>query len=355
MSKVSKLVAILLIAVVVAAGTGYWLFSPKPTNEIVNHTSAETSLEVNRTTPEQILTTSTSSPTTSAAETTVWLNMSATQPVSYYLSLLESNGTQPYVQLAKELQKLPDLSNTMTTTKNVDVRMAEAVGSMVSVALRADDSERYAISKMLNEGIPDKRKFCTPLQAWLWAAYDKKGYNPLLDYSLDSLLYDAWLRTTTSNGFNSSRWSYEEARDRVNSPELVNWFINHYLTYDSSRNEVHPQDARKTYETRRGVCRHAAYIGTEFLTHNGYQAMDVSTLWAPGQGHGVSTVKLDDGIWIVVDFRESSAKHPLPVTGPFKTYSDVAEYLTKGSGYSTLLKFFVETNYECMERNNDLD
>jgi hypothetical protein len=41
-SKISKLVAILLIAVVVAAGAGYWLFSPKPPSETVNYTSAET-------------------------------------------------------------------------------------------------------------------------------------------------------------------------------------------------------------------------------------------------------------------------------------------------------------------------
>lgn len=51
MSKVSKLVAILLIAGVVASGLGCWMFSSKPTNEILNYTSGETSLEVNRTTP----------------------------------------------------------------------------------------------------------------------------------------------------------------------------------------------------------------------------------------------------------------------------------------------------------------
>jgi hypothetical protein len=349
MSKTSKLVAIALIAVVIVAGAGYWLFSPNLTSGTVGYTSEGTSLEVSRRTSEQTLTTSRSSAATSTW-TTLSPNASANKPVSYYLGLLESNRTEPYVQLAKELRKLPDLSNTMITTKNVDRRMAEAVESMVSVVLRADGSERYAISEMLNEGIEGKRKFCAPLQAWLWVAYDRRDYNPLLDYSLDSLLSDAWLGTTTSNHFNSNRWSYGEARDRVNSPELVNWFISRYLTYDWSRNEFHPQDARITYELRRGVCRHTAYVGTDFLAYNGYQAMDLSTLWAPGVGHSVATVRLPGGIWIVVDFGHRSQ----PLTGPFKTYEDVAKYLTGREGYSTLLKFYVESNYECMERNNDV-
>jgi len=41
MSKTSKLVAISLIAVVIAAGARYWLFSHKPTSEIVNYKSEE--------------------------------------------------------------------------------------------------------------------------------------------------------------------------------------------------------------------------------------------------------------------------------------------------------------------------
>jgi hypothetical protein len=147
-SKVSKLVAILLIAVVVAAGAGYWLFSPKPSSEIVNYTSAETSLEVNRRTPEQTLTTSTSSPTASAAETTLWINVTAAKPVSYYISLLKAAGAQPYVELGWELQALPDATN------------ATAVAKITYLALDATNPEvKEAFTLMMNGGTPDPGDF----------------------------------------------------------------------------------------------------------------------------------------------------------------------------------------------------
>jgi len=169
-SKVSKLVAILLIAVVVAAGAGYWLFSPKPTNEIVNYTSAETSLEVNRTTPQQTLTTSNSSPTTTAAEATLWINVTAAKPVSYYVSLLKSTQTQPYVQLAWELQALPDATN------------ATAVAKITYLALNATNPEvKEAFELMIKGGTPDPSDFTytvpnynTELQILYWLACENE-------------------------------------------------------------------------------------------------------------------------------------------------------------------------------------
>jgi hypothetical protein len=166
MSKASKLVAIALMAVVVASGAGYWLFSPKPTSEIVNYTSAETSLEVNRTTPEQTLTTSTSSPTTTAAETTLWINVTATKPVSYYISLLKSAQTQPYVQLAWELQGLPDATN------------ATAVAKITYLALNATNPEvKEAFELMMKGGTPDLLdytytvpRYNTEVQVLYWLA-----------------------------------------------------------------------------------------------------------------------------------------------------------------------------------------
>ena len=338
-NRSTKLIAVALVAIVVASGVACWTLAPRPPSETT------TSLIVTSVS-------STSLSPTMISSTSVQTATMATVVVSIGESLLdlESTGAELNIQLAKELRKLPDLSNALTTTKNVDMRMAEAVESMVTVVLRADDSQRYAITKMLNEGIPSKRKFCTPLQAWLWVAYDRKDYNPLLSYSLDSLLYDAWLRTTTSNGFNSNRWSYEEAKDRVNSPEIVNWFVFHYLTFDMQRDSVHPQNDEITYRVRRGVCRHAAYLATEFLTHNGYEAKDVTFLWARGKGHGVSAVKLDDGIWIVVDFRGRY----LPMQGPFKSYMEVAYSIRDSYGWKTTYRIFIEDNYEIMERNNDL-
>jgi hypothetical protein len=117
MSKTSKLVAIALIAVVIVAGAGYWLFSPNLTSGTLSYTSMGTSLGVSRRTSEQTPTTNTSSSTAGAAETTLWLHLTATQPLDYYLALPESNRTEPHVSLAAESRKLPDLRNTTAVAK----------------------------------------------------------------------------------------------------------------------------------------------------------------------------------------------------------------------------------------------
>ncbi|MCJ7505488.1 transglutaminase-like domain-containing protein [Candidatus Bathyarchaeota archaeon] len=327
-----KIVAVVIVTSALLGAVGWQQFAPKPT-------------------PPTTMTITPAVTTVSKTQITT----TEARPANYYLSLLESNSSEPYVQLAKELRKLPELSNT-TELNIVDSKTSGAVESIVTVVLKADRSELIALGKILNEGIPSRRKLCAPLQAWLWVAYDVKvydhlrDYNPLKSYSLGSLLNQAWRRSTTSNGYNSTRWSYEEARERVNSPELVNWFIFDYLVFDMARDNVHPQGPKKTYETRRGVCRHAAYVATEFLTYNGYEAKDVTYLWADGQGHSVSAVKLDDGIWLAVDFRGRN----LPMKGPFKTYIDVAYYIANSYGWTTMYRIFVEDNYQIMERNSDL-
>jgi len=117
MSKASKLVAIALIAVVVVAGAGYWLFSPNLTSGTLIYTSIGTSLGVSRRASEQTATTNTSSSTAGAVETSLWLNLTATQPLGYYFALLESNRTESCVSLAAELRKLPELRNTTAEAK----------------------------------------------------------------------------------------------------------------------------------------------------------------------------------------------------------------------------------------------
>ena len=336
-----KILSILILVVASVTSVSSYLISNRPTG------SYSTNLISTATVSSASLPSATIS---SISIQTAAATASPIGTIGQSLFRLESTGIELNIQFAEELRRLPDLSNAITATKNVDVKLAEAVESMTSSVLRADPSEQQAVSMMLKEGIQAKRKFCTPLQAWLWVAYDRPDYNPLRSYSLNSLLEDAWLGTTTSYSFKSDRWTYAEAKDRVNSPEIVNWFIFHYLTFDMARDSVHPQNDEITYIVRRGVCRHAAYLATAFLKHNGYEAKDVTFSQARDQGHSVSAVKLDDGIWVVVDFRGRY----LPMRGPFKSYMDVAHYIADSFGWKTTFRIFIEDNYEIMVRNNDL-
>jgi len=147
-SKGSKLIAIVLVAIVVVAGLGYWLFIPKTPSELATYTTQQTFLA----TSSQGISSTAISSTTVVPETTLWIDVTATKPVSYYLSLLESNGTQPYVQLARELRKLPDLTNATAVSKIVylalnatNPEVKEAFQLMIKGGTAAPSDFRYAV------------------------------------------------------------------------------------------------------------------------------------------------------------------------------------------------------------------
>lgn len=167
--RFSKLIAILLVAIVVASGLGYWLLAPKMPSPIVTYTTQQTSLMSSFQTHAQSSTASSMvTSSTTLAETFEWINVSAAavHPVSYYLKLLESNGTQPYVQLARDLRKLPDLTN------------ATAVAKITYLALNATNPEvKEAFGLMIKGGTPNPNdftyrvpKYNTELQVLYWLA-----------------------------------------------------------------------------------------------------------------------------------------------------------------------------------------
>jgi hypothetical protein len=157
-------IALILVAVVVASGLGYWLLVPKMPSEAMSYTTEQTSSLSPILRTSQTVASSTAS--TSASETTLWINVTASKAVSYYLGLLESNGTQPYVRLAGELRKLPDLTN------------ATAVAKITCLALNASNPEvKEAFELMMKGGTPAPSDFQysvpnynTELQVLYWLA-----------------------------------------------------------------------------------------------------------------------------------------------------------------------------------------
>ena len=150
-SRGSKLIAVVLVALVAAAGLGYWMFAPKISSPLVPHTTQQASLS---TTSEQTLASSTFS-TTLAPETTLWINVTATKSVSYYISLLKSAGAQPYVELGWELQALPNATN------------GTAVAKIAYLALNATNPEvKEAFQLMIKGGTPNQRDFKYGVPSW---------------------------------------------------------------------------------------------------------------------------------------------------------------------------------------------
>jgi hypothetical protein len=97
------IVALILLVVGLAGVGSYFTLNKPPGPYIVTPLSSGTTTSVIQST-----TSSTTSTTTPLAE---WIIIGQVKSIDYYLSLLEINGTSPYVQLAGELRKLPDLRN----------------------------------------------------------------------------------------------------------------------------------------------------------------------------------------------------------------------------------------------------
>jgi len=240
-----------------------------------------------------------------------------------------------YPELYEELFKLPDL-------KEIDERDEEALEDIAFLALNT--KYRAAFEAMLNEGIKDKRKYCTPLEALLWIAYDHEfdGDNPLRNYSLSLLRYDAWENTTTSKNYTSNRWhDFDDVVDRLNSPELVSLYMKNNFQWISDLTlygkENYWADARKTFDKKKGDCEDHAAFAVHCLLNNGYylcrsslpatnvaSVLNIVKRTSNGTldwGHAVALYTEDNSFWFI---DTNSGRKLGLINGPFDTLEEVA-------------------------------
>jgi hypothetical protein len=149
-----KLLGVLIVASALLGAVGWQQFAPRP----MSPTTIMITPTVTTVTGSQTIVT--------PQRQTEWIRIGEVKPLNYYLTLLESNGTQPYVQLAKELRRLPDLTN------------ATAVAKITFLALTATNQEvKEAFELMIKGGTPDPRDYTYPvpdynteLQVLYWLA-----------------------------------------------------------------------------------------------------------------------------------------------------------------------------------------
>lgn len=215
-----------------------------------------------------------------------------------------------YPELYQELVKLPDL-------QKMDDKTKAAMEAIASLAL--DKQYKAAFDSMLSEGIKDKRKYCTPLQALLWIAYDGKidADHLLKAYSLNVLLHDAWTNTATSNSYRSSRWEdFDEVVDRLNSPGLISVYTGANIKYqEEAVNEYVP--ARLVFERKVDDCDGFATFQSYLLRANGYEAWNVGLAIGTPTGHNVCGYIKDGSYWVLdVGGR---------MKGPFRSLDELAD------------------------------
>jgi hypothetical protein len=236
---------------------------------------------------------------------------------------------------------------------------------------------------MYKEGNPEKRKFCTPLQALFWLSGKvqfSKQNNPLLNYDLESFLNKAWgvhgvvlleedvkkiltkrvyvqdkkeiksvlstLSADSSIFRNKSfrddvrdNWSnFEEVTDRLNSPRLIfkyvkpNLYFPTTLRYTSGMESPYKRSPYQTFKSKTGNCGIQALFVDYCLKKAGYDSVVIQyicTLGFCGPKRELMSYTNPTPYHWTVAYKEDGVIYELDagrhyMGGPYKAYSEIA-------------------------------
>jgi hypothetical protein len=273
--------------------------------------------------------------------------------------------------LALELAKLPELK------KSISIKEVESLNNIIMIYEIDPTCFNIAFDKMYKEGIPETRKFCTPLQALFWLSGKvqfSKQNNPLLNYDLESLLNKAWgihgivlpeedvkkilagrvyaedikdmkavlskLSTDSSIFRNSSylkevqeKWSnLNVVTDRLNSPRLIFKYIKPNIYYPNSIRGSAPTSIEQTFKSRIGTCGSQALFVHYCLEKAGYDSVVIryncTVDFCGPKRERMSYTNPTPYHWTAA-FKEGGAIYEIDggrhyMGGPYKSYSEIA-------------------------------
>jgi len=166
--------------------------------------------------------------------------------------------------LALEVGKLPEFQG------KVDERQIRALTRFTELIANATTEEKANLALLLKEGRPTFRRYCTPLQAIFWLLEEDEcllGTN-LLQYPLKDILVYAWDFT------DQDRWgSYKIVTERLNSPELINYYERCNFIY-VSHGECRGY-AKIIFKSKKGCCSDFTAFSEYCLRKAGYEAMAI--------------------------------------------------------------------------------
>ena len=252
-------------------------------------------------------------------------------------------------EISSELDRLPEIQD------GISAQDLEAMEDIVALYRNGGESTRKAFDRMLDEGIADKRAYCTPLQALLWIAYDREfeyGNNPLADYDLEKLLDEAWVSSTTSDNYNSEEWQdFDAVVSRLNSPAIITKYGLDVIAYDDAlfalwQQGIYPpaKTVQQVFEQKKGICNEQSRFCLYCLLQNGYaydnfdeSGYAATALWAyqqmkPPIGH--VTCLYQDGTedYFIIDIAQHRG-----IVGPFSSIEEAADATRSGYvGYCLL-------------------
>jgi hypothetical protein len=188
--------------------------------------------------------------------------------------------------LALEAGRLPAFQ------KDVKEKVSLALTRFTELVYKATPEEKTNLALLLKIGLQESRRYSTPLEAIFWVLerddYDRN--KQVLQFSLEVLLDKAWVFS------DRAKWGdYETVTDRLNAPELVNYYQRILLVYESKKGkrESSVGDARGLFVKKVGNCYDHSYFAAYCLEKAGYKTSIVGVHPSRPSFHVVCQFEVD--------------------------------------------------------------
>jgi len=221
---------------------------------------------------------------------------------------------QKYPQLVMDLGKLPELQDGISADEASTLKQITELYKKNPIAFYEIFLEMYEV------GLPNTRKYCSPLQALFWLVEDGKIFTAkkiLENYSLEYLLEEAW-------EFNDwERWNdFNRVVDRLNAPKLFVFYMNADNRYKWDLMFGHLQNPEKTIKSRKGDCLAFAAAAHYSLSRAGVKGYFLSMDYFNTSGHSVYVQVINKELWTIDNTRG--------IDGPFQSDKEI----NKSFGYT---------------------
>jgi hypothetical protein len=230
------------------------------------------------------------------------------------------------LSLATELGRLPELQEASAPS------IPEALQRLIRLYDDHPGEFQKAFDQMLLVGLPKHRRYNTPLQALFWLAEDKKmnsARKMTNEYELLDLLRAAWVREDwikrsedpVAVEKHKRRWGdFDVVIDRLNSPELVDFYEKRYFKYGFNRSRD-TSDSYSIFIRKEGNCVDYANFTYRCLSWAGYHSWKEQV-----PGHETVIIKGSNGKYYALDNARRLNKKPIGLAGPF---DEVQELMLK--------------------------
>jgi len=236
--------------------------------------------------------------------------------------------------LAKEIGKLPEIQDGISSDEMIVFERLDRIYNENPI-----DFDEF-FNQMYQSGLPEVRKYCSPLQALFWLVQE----NPELAYRRIKRKKIKWLLRSAWDYSDKSKWGNpQDIMDRLNSKEVFEYWFRTNFKYDLSKLPIRDprsalQSAKRSLMKKKGVCTDAAYLAYTCLGRAGYETIPLRSYFFRKSsqhplggfvGHTVCVIKKGNEFYIAGDTNLLERTNR-----PFKDLKEIAEHMAEYQGCS---------------------